>query len=436
MAEPANDLSPVARQHLKRNYRCGVLNGVAYRVAETMIDPTLVLTWFLTQLTSSSFIIGLVAPLRSAGWFLPQLLVSSFAQRQERKITLYRVCGLVRAVAIASLAAATWLVGARPVPMLIIFFLCLALLSFGEGFSGISFMDIVAKAIPPRRRGSFFALRSFLGGTLALGSGAAVRYVLSAEAGLAFPANFAILFSLAAVGIWISVIGFSSIVEPIEPVDPKVVTFAAQLRRAWWFLKQDHNFRRLILVRLLLVAGGGLATPFYIVYAKNVLNATAGSVGTYLLAFTIASIASNVLWGRISSRQGNKRVIVASILIGLCIPLTALLAGRMGSLQLFLVPFVLRGVYESSNMIGPVNFVLDIAPAAERPIYIGLINTVLGFASLALMMSGVIVQVTGFEVLFLLTTAFFVLAFVAALGLRDPSFESGEPQRAVGRARK
>ena len=270
MAEPANDISPVARQHLKRNFCCGVLNGVAYRVAETMIDPTLVLTWFLTQLTSSSLIIGLVAPLRSAGWFLPQLLVSGYAQRQERRITIYRVFGIVRALAIASLAAAIWLIGAQQVPMLIVFFLCLALLSFGEGFSGISFMDIVAKAIPPRRRGSFFALRNFVGGTFALGSGAVVRYVLSKKTGLSFP----------------------------------------------------------------------------------------------------------------------------------------------------------------------INFVLDIAPAAERPIYIGLINTVLGFASLALMLSGVIVLVTGYEVLFLLTIGFFILAFVAALGLRDPSFESGQRLQTMGGARK
>lgn len=419
MADNYTDLHPTARKHLRRNFALGVLNGAAYRVADSMIDSSLVLTWFVSQLTGSSFIIGLIWPIRNGGWFLPQLLISGYAQRQERKLVLYRVFAVIRSVAMGLLAVATILWGGvRNDLLLVSFFLCLLVLSFGEGFSGVSFLDIVAKAIPASRRGGFFAWRNFTGGILALGSGAIVRYILDEQTGLAFPTNFIVLFLLAFVGVTISVIAFSAIVEPVEPVDSTVVGLREQLGRAIGFARQDRNFRRLILTRILLVFASGLATPFYIVYAKETLNAPASSVGSYLLSFTIATIISNFLWSRMSSRFGNRTVILVASVIGLGIPISAMAASYIGSLELFFLPFLLRGIYESSVMIGQVNFVLDIAPPAARPTYIGLINTVLGFTSFALALGGLIVDFAGYNTLFAITILCFILGFIAALGLQ------------------
>ena len=416
-----DDLSPVARRHFRRNFAMGVVNGAAYGVAETMIDSALVMSWLVSQLTGSSFIIGLISPIRNAGWFLPQLFISGYAQRQERKMPIYHACSVVRSASVALLAAAVWFLGPRhPAALLACLLVLISLLALGEGVSGISFLDIVAKTIPARRRGSFFALRSFLGGVLALGSSAAVRYVLSDASGLAFPSNFALLFTLAFVATTISVAGFSSIIEPVEPVDARNVPLLAQLRRAWGFARRDRNFARLIGARTLLVVGGGMATPFYIVYAKDLLGAPASSVGTYLLTLTLSSILANLVWGRISARYGNKMVITLSAVAGLGAPIAALAAGSAGSLPLFFLPFALQGVYQSSIMIGQVSFVLDIAPAGDRPIYIGLINTILGITSLTLAASGLIVDALGYHALFAIAALFFVLGLGAALGLHDP----------------
>ena len=60
----------------RRNYWLGVANGFIYRGVETFTEPYVVLTYFVSLLTSSKFLIGLVAPIRLGGWFLPQLLIS------------------------------------------------------------------------------------------------------------------------------------------------------------------------------------------------------------------------------------------------------------------------------------------------------------------------------------------------------------------------
>ena len=52
-----------------------------------------------------------------------------------------------------------------------LFFALLTAYSMGAGLTGLAFMDMVAKAIPPTRRGGFFAQRSFWGGLLALAVG-------------------------------------------------------------------------------------------------------------------------------------------------------------------------------------------------------------------------------------------------------------------------
>ena len=94
----------------RRNFWLGVTNGVFYAAAEALTDPSLVLTYFTSLLTSSKFLVGLVAPIRIGGWFLPQLLVSGYVQRQERKLQIYSRLGIPRALAWGLMVLALWFV--------------------------------------------------------------------------------------------------------------------------------------------------------------------------------------------------------------------------------------------------------------------------------------------------------------------------------------
>jgi MFS family permease len=419
--EAVPEMNPTAQKHFRWNFLMGLLNGIAFQVAETMIDSSLVLPWLISQLTHSNFLIGLSGPIRNAGWFLPQLLVSGDVQRRERKLVIYQVFAVVRGLSFGLLTLATWLLGSgHPAWLLALFFLFLTIMSLGEGISGISFLDIVAKCIPARTRGSYFAWRSFIGGILALGSGLWVRYILSARNGLAFPTNFGILFTTAFVGILVGLISFSLVIEPIEPAHAQAVPLWKQLQRAWEYVRSDHNFARLIWMRVFLVLGSSLAAPFYIVYAKNKLDAPASNVGSYLMVLTLASIASNLLWGRLCDRRGNRLVVLIAGTIGMGVPVTVLLAGYLHSLTLVFLPLVLQGIYQGSIMISQVNFVLEIAPPTERPIYIGLVNTVLGIVTVALSLGGVIVDIAGYHALFWLAALCFLPGLWAAWRMRDP----------------
>jgi len=221
---------------------------------------------------------------------------------------------------------------------------------------------------------------------------------------------------------------FILVVEPLEPVNEERVPLGRQFRRALDLPRRDGNYRRFLTMRLLLMAAE-IATPFYIIYAKRALSVPVSMVGVYLTGSTLASFASNLLWGHISDQRGNKLLLVLSNSLGLFIPLVALsivpLADLLPGLRelapgLFALVFILSGGSKSGALIGNMNFLLEIIPPDDRPIYIGFANTVMGIAVLASSVGGLIVDLVGFTALFSLALAFYALALLLTLRLQEP----------------
>jgi MFS family permease len=424
-------INTTAQRYLKRTFTLGLLNGAFFNLFSALLDPSLVLSWFVSQLTTSNFLIGLIVPIQQGGWFLPQLVVSGYIQRRQRKLPVYSCMAGVRVVIWGLMTLAIFLIEDAAV-LLVVFFSLLTVYSLAAGLSGICFVDIVAKAIPPTRRGAFFGWRLFLGGILAFGGSLLVNYILDERRGLVFPDNYAILFLLSFFALCAGLGSFSLVVEPLEPVSEERVPLGRQFRRALDLPHRDSNYRRFLTMRLLLMAAE-IATPFYVIYAKRALSVPVSMVGVYLMATTLASFASNLLWGRISDQRGNKLLLALSNSLGLFIPLTALsivpLANLWPGLRelapgLFALVFILSGGYKSGTLIGNMNFLLEIAPADDRPIYIGLTNTVMGIALLATSVGGLIVDLVGFTVLFSFTLALYALALFLTLRLQEPRAET------------
>lgn len=427
--QPAETLS---RRDQRRNYLLGVVNGAIFSMGEVFIDPDMVLTWFLTQLNAANFWIGMIAPVRYGSWFLPQLFVSGYMQRQPRKQFFHKWMSVVRGVLLLAQALMVLLL---PIDwMLPAFFLLLASYSLGAGLCGISFMDVVGKVIPPTRRGAFFGMRMFLGGILAFLGSSLVGFILDEPDGLHFPLNFGVLFGAAFVLIVLSLVAWGLIKEPPGPVDPARVRWTEQVQRGMALLKHDQAYRTFVLTRLALMLAQ-LAGPFYLVYAKEALGISARMVGLYLTSRTATSIAFNLIWGRVSDRQGNRLLIRITTAIGLLMPLLALLLGgsvtanpRLATAlsYLYMAVFVASGAFAAGSGIGNMNYLLDIAPPEQRSLYLGFTNTLFGIAFFASGLGGLIVDLAGFTVLMILAAAFYGAAFVFSLRMIEPRLAAKE----------
>jgi MFS family permease len=412
----------------QRNFRLGVLNGLLFTLAETLVDPTLVLVAFVGSLTHSPLWLGLVVPLRDGAWFLPQLWVSGFLQSRPRKITLYRWMVVVRMATWLLMTAAVFLIR-HPGWLLAVFFVTYGVYALAAGVGGLPFLEVVSKTIPPRRRGQFFAWRLALGGLAAIGASVLVRYLLDDSGPLVFPHNFGLLFALGWIPALIGLAAFALIAEPpdrAETVRPRASALA-QLTRARQIIRSDGNYRYFLFLRMALLWGGA-AIPFFAVYVQQHLGGPLSMVGVYLAVFTGSSLAANVLLGVFSARLGNRRTMVIAsqaslIMTGVVLALMFLaeplrVSGAVASLWLLPV-FVLYGVRESAQSVSGQSLLLDIAPPSERTLYIGFTNSLLGLALLSTGLSGLVVARFGFVALTILAFGANLLGIAFAHRMRD-----------------
>jgi MFS family permease len=178
-----------------------------------------------------------------------------------------------------------------------------------------------------------------------------------------------------------------------------------------------------------------IAIPFYSVYAKNVLGAQAHTAGVYAAVNIGARLLSNLVLGWLSDRRGN-RVIIRIVTTGRT--LTNLLAGALaGAVAIFglqggwlpylaLPLFFLDGALLPAGILSGSNFLMELVPDAERPIYLGLTNTLSGIVSLISVLGGLLVDLLGFGGLFGTSAMLCLIGFALATGLPEPRDKATE----------
>jgi MFS family permease len=413
---------------LRRNFILGITNGALFSLAESLMSVDTVLTWFVQRLGGSNFLVGLVGPMRDVGWYLPQLYVSHRLQREPRKMPLYRRMALVRAVAWSVWTLAAFLLTQHYGWLLLIFMIAYGVNALASGFAGLSFMDIVARTIPARRRGTYFGGRLFFGSVLGFFGGVLVSALVSDSNPIGFPGNVAVLFAVA----WAAAIGgllaFANVKEPPGDVRADTETLTTHVRRAARLPRGNMNLRYMLVARVVVLLSY-VAAPFYGVYSINVLHAPVSVLGVYGIVRTLISLIINPVWSRLSDRRGNKIVMqlsnacgVAMIAWAVFAPLVATGVNLEAGVQayLFVPVFALMGLYETGTGIGANNLLLEIAPGNDRAIYVGLTNTILGVAYFSTVVSGLIVDLIGYRGVFVIALALLIVAQWALARIREP----------------
>ena len=390
-----------------RNFWLGVVNGILVNGGEAFLHSGLVLAPFLALLGAPSVLIGLVPTLRVGGSFLPQLLVANRLSHEPLKMPYYNLTSGLRIGSLALLTAAAFFIGPeRPGLTIAVLLVTVTVNAVAGGVAGVPFADVTAKVVPHGQLGTFWALRNSVGGVVALGAGWALRAILASD--MPFPTNFGLVFLVGTLLCGAAYLVFSLVREPPGEAGVKR-PLLRMFREIPGLLRQDVNLRRFLRVRLLGLAAL-LAEPFYGVYALERLAAPDSAMGLYVMVATVASIVGNFAVRRPANKGFNVTVLQVGFALGLLTPVLALLAG---SWQLFSLVFVLSSVGNAAVGIAAWNLLYAIAPPGDRPLYIGLSNTVLALPSVAPVVAGALLSVVGYRALFgvalglsLLTLAF------------------------------
>jgi len=409
-------------QHYRRNTACLIGDYVWFGVGLSFVSSATVLPSFVRQLTDSTILIGLVTAIQTGGWLLPQLLAARWVRGRAREKRFIIIPSMIGRPTFWITAIVVSLFSVRnPGLTLMVFYLGFLLFSVADGMASVPWFDLFAKAIPIARRGRVIGTAQVIYGIVALGVSGTIAYLLGPTSALGFPNNYALLFFLSGLAFMLSFLAIALIREPEGTVSSPDSPRSGYLRLLWHILSRDRGFVTLVSTHVL-VGYSAMAYPFYVIYATEVLGMSAQTIGIFVLIQTAGGILGGVVLGNLNAKRGSAAVVIAHTGLSLALPLIGfavyIFSGGVSHAILpyvYMLVFLIMGLANSSIMLGFIPRYLEIAPETERPVYIGLANTLNALTLLAPLIGGWILQEASYPMLFIASACCAALAIPLSL---------------------
>lgn len=411
---------PEVVTNFKRNFIVNFLDVAFYFFGDSFVAAYTILPVFVSTLTESPIIIGLVPAIYEAGWFLPQVFFASFVQKQNRLVPVVIKFGLFERLSFLLLA-----VGAFFLPYLdhqVALWVVMLLIiwkSLFSGFYALPWQEVIAKAIPFSHRGRLFGWANVFGKLLSL-SGAVITGIILTR--LAYPKNYALVFAIGFVVVMISLVVFSFTKEPVhskpalrkeEGVDLK--TSAVRI------IKTNRSFRYFLISRALSFLGF-MAYGFMAVYSIERFSLPESYAAMFTGILVVFTMVGYALLGVIGDQRGNKLVFVyGDLFLVFSIAIALVWQTLIG----IYVMFALIGLAHAGAMIGDMNMAMEFGSEDQRPTFIGLSKTLTGpFFLFAPLIGGGIVSAVGYQAMFSTAFVFSILALAILLAfVKEPRYQ-------------
>ena len=404
------------QRFFRRNELAILWQGVLFMAGLAFIDPNTVIPVFVATMSGSLAMAGLV----SASRVIPSTLAQFFVGIRAgsiKDVPRYLIVAMLAAYSIPMLIAVMLFLPTPETILLPLFFVLSAILWLGDGSTAIPWFDFLGRAVNERRRGLLLGRMQILGGLAALGCSAVVKLVLGTE-GLSVRTRYAVLFVCAAVFMLISVL---SMARAKDAPHRKALT-ENPFKHIGTYPKlfiSNKGFLKCIAVQ----ACQGIAAmsiPFIILFSVQTFHLSNAQVGWMIPIQISGGLLGGFVWGQISHKFGNRRVIQANQ----CVLLLVMAVGLFTALSHMLLPIyplaLLAGA-SSSCWMGYPNYIMDIIAVEKRPQYLVMSSLAnLPFTFLPYM-AGLLAASVGFAPVF----AICLLAAASGVAL---SFQLQSPQ--------
>lgn len=399
------------------NFTWATLTGIFFQGGVAFIDTGTVIAAFVSHLTAAAVAVGAAEVIARFGWLGPQLFAAHYVRSRPHRKPIYLLGGGGRAFFLGVLGVLLLLQWSlAPGILLLLFFVLWTLYAFIGGLAGVPYNDIIGRTIPSDQRSRLLAWRFLGGGVLAVGAGLIVAQILGHPA-LAFPADYGLIFALAAIVLAFSTLCFAQMREPPAPVEREQTGFRAFLAEGWAVARRDRRFR-LFLVSQWLAGLTAMAIPLYILQARQ-HGLTGSAVGTLLTVQMVGSLVVNPLWGWWGDRRGKLSLLSLLALVSLISPGLALLLGGQENLVGYGAVFFFLGAVASGGIIADLGYLMEISPDARRPEYTGYMNALVVPARTFPLLAAGLVDLIGFTPVFAIAVVGGMARLVALYKLRQ-----------------
>ena len=411
-----SEIEIALRKHLRYNVSVNLMDGAYFGLAWGFGSIGTIITLFVSKLTNSAILIGLVPAIHAVSWQLPQLFTAGSVARQRHFKPAVLLLTINERVPYLGLALIAWLLpGMNHTAALVLTFLMLLWQGLGAGFTANGWQSFIAKIIPVESRGSFLGAQAAASNVFMSVGAVLAGYLLARPGSFS---NFTYCFLLTALFM---VFSWVSLALTREPVDTnKVLPPAGHslLKGSLAILRRDHNFDWFLASRIL-AQFGTQGFSFYIIYALLHFQMDVITAGYLTATLTISATVANLAMGWLGDRFGHRLMLVIG---ALCITASALLAWKAPSLGWFYLVFILEGLANTAIWTIGMAITVEFGSEVERPLYIGLSNTLVApITILAPIFGGWLADTFGYGTTFATSAAGgLVTALVLIFLMRNP----------------
>lgn len=343
------------------------------KVADSLIDPKLVLSWLLTALGAPGVVIGALVPVREAGALLPQLVLARRVERATQRKWIWVVGALGQGVAALGIAAAVMLLEGAAAGWVVL--ALVAMLAIARSAASVSYKDVLARTIAKGRRGAVTGFAAASASVAAFGFGLVMALGL-------FDVAIPVLAGAVAVAggaFVLAALVFMRLREPANGAEDAAEDGIEALFRP---LRDDRQLQIFIAARAALTVTA-LAPPFIVMLSSANGQGALDQLGPMVMASTAAAVVSSYIWGRVSDRSSRQTLMAAGGLSCAVLLLTGMaglvfggLGGAWGAgLAIFAAQIAYEGVRAGRKL-----HLTDMAGDDVRARYTALSNTLIGVA--------------------------------------------------------
>jgi len=345
----------------RKSLDSSVRDGSAYAAVDTVIGNYSIP--YALALGASNAEIGLLSSIPKLFSIIVQPFAGTWADETKSIKRLNLISGLVGKLMIVPIALIPFLFVTDRVMALI---LLLSIFSLFISISNMSWMEWMANLVPISMRGKFFGRRNMLAGISGFATTLAVGWILGFYSNLQ---GFTIVFILAALGGLLSsyyVTKISDVEREVRKHKEHIIKW--NLQGFLYSLRTQKNFSNFIVFATSFTLFVQIASPFFAVYALEVLDIGYGWYALGIAATAIAMTFSQPYWGKLSDRFGDKKIILVCGILAALVPLFWMLFVKT-PLDVILVDLY-AGFAWAGFDLALFNFLLDAAPPKHRPLYV------------------------------------------------------------------
>jgi len=409
-------MKPEILRDLRHNLIVNLSDGAFFGFALGFASFVTIIPLFVSQMTDSAILIGLIPAIHSVGWQLPQLMTADRVAKQTRFKPMVLRMTIQERLPFLGLAVIAWfLPQMKNQTALLITFGLLIWQGLGGGLTAGAWQSMIGKIIPGDRRGTFYGAQSSAANLLASLSAVLAGFILASLAG---PVDFSLCFFLAFISMGISWLFLAQTREAATPIPEYIGESTNFWNRIGDILDRDRNFRWFIVARLLSqLAVMGFA--FYSVYVVNQKGAGEIHVGWMTGIFLGTQIIANPIMGWLGDHWSHGRIMEIGCIAA---ALSSILACWAPSTAWFYLVFILAGIANVGVWTIALAMILEFGTEAERPAYVGMGNTfVAPMTILAPFLAGWLADTAGYQIAFIATgIAGLVTAAVLHWLVKDP----------------